>query len=86
VFETLLKHNTQDINLTDNTGNTVLHKVCAMPLNFEQTKAKEQYKMVKLLLKQGADKSIRNTDDKTALDLATDDNLKEKIVQLLLKF
>jgi len=86
VFECILKHNTQDINLTDNTGNTVLHKVCAMPLNFEQTKAKEQYKMVKLLLKQGADKSIRNTDDKTALDLATDDNLKEKIVQLLLKF
>ncbi len=85
VFETLLKHDYQDVNLADNDGNTILHKVCAMQLNFDQGKAKEQYKMTKLLLKQGADTSIRNTQDKTPLGLASDDNLKEKVVVLLLK-
>ncbi|WPR76000.1 ankyrin repeat domain-containing protein [Algoriphagus sp. NG3] len=85
VFEALLKHNYQAINLTDDNGNTLLHKVCAMQLNFDQSKAKEQYKMVKLLLKQGADAALRNAQDKTPLDLATDDNLKDKVVALLLK-
>ncbi|RXG32334.1 ankyrin repeat domain-containing protein [Leeuwenhoekiella marinoflava] len=85
VFETLLKHNDHEINLTDNKGNTILHKVCAIELNFDQKRVKEQYKMTKLLLQQGADTTIRNTQDKTPLDLASDDNLKEKVVILLLK-
>ncbi|MFD2036688.1 ankyrin repeat domain-containing protein [Belliella marina] len=85
VFEILLNHLPDDINQTDNDGNTLLHKVCAYDLNFDQAKAKELYQKVKLLLSKGADPGIRNTADKTATDLATTDNLKEKTVALLLK-
>lgn len=85
VFETLLAHCHEDINQTDDAGNTLLHKVCAFSLNHDQNKAKELYKIVKLLLSRGADASIRNTHDKTAIDLAMDDNLKEKVVAILLK-
>jgi ankyrin repeat protein len=85
VFETLLAHCHEDINQTDEEGNTLLHKVCAFSLNHDQNKAKELYKIVKLLLGKGADTSIRNTNDKTAMDLAMDDNLKEKVVAILLK-
>lgn len=85
VFETVLNHYTEDINQTDNDGNTLLHRVCGMDLNYDQEKASDLYKKVKLLLGKGADPSIRNTQDKTAVDLAGDDNLKEKVVALLLK-
>lgn len=85
VFEALLMHYQEDINQTDDNGNTLLHKACAYSLNFDQNKAKEIYKIVKLLLSKGADITLRNTDDKTAMELAMDDNLKEKIVALLLK-
>ncbi|PRY86285.1 ankyrin repeat domain-containing protein [Mongoliibacter ruber] len=85
VFERLLKHNTRDINHTDNEGNTILHKVCAEELNYDQNKAKDLYKITKLLLNKGANPSIRNTQDKTPMDLAINDNLKDKIVALLLK-
>lgn len=85
VFETVLNHYTEDINQTDNDGNTLLHRVCGMDLNYDQAKASDLYKKVKLLLGKGADPSIRNTQDKTAVDLAGDDNLKEKVVALLLK-
>ena len=84
VFERLLEHNSSDINQADDNGNTILHKVCAIELNFDQNKAKDLYKAVKLLLHQGADASLRNTQDKSAMDLAIDDNLKEKAVKLLL--
>jgi len=85
VFERVLNHYTDDINQTDNDGNTLLHRVCGINLNYDQAKAKELYKQVKLLLSKGGDPTIRNTDDKTAADLAGDDNLKEKVVALLLK-
>lgn len=85
VFEIVLNHYTEDINQTDNDGNTLLHRVCGMDLNYDQAKASDLYKKVKLLLGKGADPSIRNTQDKTAVDLAGDDNLKEKVVALLLK-
>ena len=85
VFERVLNHCTDDINQTDNNGNTVLHRVCGINLNYDQAQAKDLYKKVKLLLSKGADPTIRNTDDKTAVDLAGDDNLKEKVVALLLK-
>ena len=85
VFERVLNYCTDDINQTDNNGNTVLHRVCGINLNYDQAQAKDLYKKVKLLLSKGADPTIRNTDDKTAIDLAGDDNLKEKVVALLLK-
>jgi len=74
-----------DVNTTDNLGNSLLHKVCGIGLNFDQAKAKDLYRKVKLLIKSGADVHLTNTQDKKAVDLATDDNLKEKTVALLLK-
>ncbi|MBK1442372.1 ankyrin repeat domain-containing protein [Parapedobacter sp. ISTM3] len=85
VFETVLNHYTAGINQTDNNGDTLLHKVCADELNYDQNKARELYRKAKLLLGKGADPSIRNSQDKTAADLAANDNLKEKTVALLLK-
>lgn len=74
-----------DINRQDDHGNTLLHKVCAYNVNFEAEKAKETYRKVKLLLEHGADVTIHNDQDKTAVDLASDDNLKIKTVELLMR-
>lgn len=85
VFEIILNHLYTNINEQDDNGNTLLHKVCDVNLNFEAEKAKDLYKKVKLILEKGADVSIRNSQDKLSIDLASNDNLKEKTVQLLLK-
>jgi len=74
-----------DVNSTDNKGNTLLHKVCAYNVNYEAEKAKETYRKVKLLLENGADIASTNDQDQTALMLASDDNLKIKTVELLMK-
>ncbi|MDO7742560.1 MAG: ankyrin repeat domain-containing protein, partial [Pedobacter sp.] len=58
--------------------------VCAFNVNYDQNVAKETYRKVKFLLENGADISLTNTKDQTALMLASDDNLKTKTVQLLL--
>lgn len=54
-------------------------------MNYEADKAKETYRKVKLLLENAADKNITNNKDQTALALASDDNLKIKTVELLMK-
>ncbi|MBD1385955.1 ankyrin repeat domain-containing protein [Mucilaginibacter rigui] len=84
VLEMVLSKNIIDVNEADNKGNTILHKVCAINVNYEQDKAREIYKKVKLLLAAGADTKLLNDQDKTAADLAGDDNLKAKTVELLL--
>ncbi|RZL64022.1 MAG: hypothetical protein EOO93_07405, partial [Pedobacter sp.] len=66
-------------------GNTLLHKVCAQNVNYDAEKARELYKKVKLLIENDADVSDTNDQDKTALMLASDDNLKTKTVELLMK-
>ncbi len=73
-----------DVETTDNKGNTWLHKVCMEELNFEQKKAKEMYKKVKLLIKAGANPSLKNDEDKSPIDYAQNDNLKTKVLQLLM--
>lgn len=85
VLSAVLDTGAIDINRQDDRGNTLLHLVCAYNVNYEQDKAKETYRKVKLLLGQGADAAITNDDDKTALMLASDDNLKVKTVELLMK-
>ncbi|MFW0716998.1 ankyrin repeat domain-containing protein [Pedobacter sp. N23S346] len=85
ILQAVLDSGSIDVNRQDNHGNTLLHKVCAYNVNFEAEKAKETYKKVKLLLENGADVSISNDEDKTPLMLASDDNLKIKTVELLMK-
>jgi len=85
ILQTALNDGNIDINRQDDEGNTLLHKVCAYNVNYEADKAKETYRKVKLLLENGADKSITNNKDQTALALASDDNLKIKTVELLMK-
>jgi len=73
-----------DVHAQDDKGNTILHKVCAHNVNFDAEAAKEVYCKAKLLLDAGADPSITNDKDETALMLAQQDNLKVKTVELLM--
>ncbi len=72
-------------NYTDDAGDTLLHKVAAVDVNFEEQKAKALVAIAKMLIKLGADPTIRNNSDKNAVDLASDSNYKEKLVVLLLR-
>lgn len=85
VLQAVLDTGAIDINRQDDSGNTLLHKVCAYNVNYDAEKAKETYRKTKLLLENGADASITNDKDQNALQLASDDNLKIKTVELLMK-
>lgn len=85
VLQTILDTGAIDINRQDDSGNTLLHKICAYNVNYEAEKAKDTYRKAKLLIENGADISITNNQDQTALHLASDDNLKIKTVELLMK-
>jgi len=85
ILEAVLETGKVEVNRQDDQGNTLLHKVCAFNVNYDANQAKETYRKVKLLLENGADSSITNDEDKTALMLASDDNLKIKTVELLMK-
>ncbi|KAF2332123.1 ankyrin repeat domain-containing protein [Flavobacterium nitrogenifigens] len=85
ILKSVLENVSLDVNEQDNEGNTILHKVCAYNVNYDAEMAKETYRKVKLLLDQGADISITNDKDETALMLASGDNLKIKTVELLMK-
>ena len=54
-------------NAKNTTGNTPRHDVCASPV-----KDREKLPIVELLLQNGADVSIKNTDGKLAIDLISD--------------
>lgn len=85
ILEAVLATGQIDVNRPDDEGNTLLHKVCAYNVNYEANKAKETYRKVKLLIENGADLAATNDKDQTALMLASDDNLKIKTVELLMK-
>lgn len=85
ILKSVLENASLDVNEQDNQGNTILHKVCAYNVNYDAEMAKETYRKVKLLLDRGADISITNDKDETALILASGDNLKIKTVELLMK-
>ncbi|CAD0001865.1 ankyrin repeat domain-containing protein [Flavobacterium chungangense] len=85
ILKSVLDNVSLDVNEQDNQGNTILHKVCAYNVNYDTEMAKETYRKVKLLLDHGADISITNDKDETALMLASADNLKIKTVELLMK-
>lgn len=84
VLQMVLNKTGRDVNAQDNEGNTLLHMVCRIDCNYSHEAAKEMYKKVKLLLGLGADAWITNNKEETALMLASTDNLKGKIVELLL--
>lgn len=85
VLQTVLDTGALNVNQQDEDGNTLLHKVCAYNVNYETEKAKDTYRKTKLLLEHGADPSLTNNKDQTAVMLALDDNLKIKTVELLTK-
>lgn len=84
IFKVIADPERIDINSTDQDGNTLLHKVCAYDVNYDQEMAKETYRKVKFLLENGADPGITNRKDQSPMDLASTDNLKTKTVALLL--
>lgn len=85
MLEAALETGAVDINRKDDSGNTLLHKVCAYNVNYEQEAARQLYQKVKLLIANGADPNATNDKDQTPMMLAVQDNLKSKTVELLLK-
>lgn len=73
-----------DVHWKDNNGNTTLHKVCDIETLREEKRAKEVYRIAKLLLAAGADVNAVNDKEETPLMLASKDNAKVKTVELLL--
>lgn len=85
VLAAVLDTGTVELERRDEQGNTLLHKVCAYHVNYDQEAAKQVYRKVKLLIEQGADVNATNDQDQLPMDLAAQDNLKSKTVELLLK-
>ncbi len=85
VFELVLKASGADVLYADNDGSTLLHKVAAYDVNYDQNAARDTYKKAKLLLEMGADTNATNNKDETPLMIASTDNLKVKTVELLLQ-
>jgi hypothetical protein len=74
-----------DLSYADNEGNTLLHKVCQVDLNYDENKARDLYKKVRYLVGEGIDPQLENIADKKAVDYAMEDNIKVKAVEWLLK-
>jgi uncharacterized protein len=74
-----------DVNRKNNSGNTLLHQVCAYNVNYDQEAARQLYRKLKLLIEKGADPNATNDQEQTPMMLAVQDNLKAKTVELLLK-
>ncbi|MVT09105.1 ankyrin repeat domain-containing protein [Chitinophaga tropicalis] len=85
MLEAVLQTGVVDVNRKDDAGNTLLHKVCAYNVNYEQEAARQLYRKVKLLIENDADPNATNDQDQTPMMLAVQDNLKSKTVELLLK-
>ncbi|HEY0612032.1 MAG TPA: ankyrin repeat domain-containing protein [Chitinophaga sp.] len=85
MLEAALETGAVDVSRKDDDGNTLLHKVCAYNVNYEQEAARQLYQKVKLLIAKGADPNATNDKDQTPMMLAVQDNLKSKTVELLLK-
>ncbi|WP_170137802.1 ankyrin repeat domain-containing protein [Chitinophaga dinghuensis] len=85
MLEAILEAGVVEIDRRDDAGNTLLHKVCGYNVNYDQEAARQLYRKVKLLIEHGADTNLTNDRDQSAMDLAAQDNLKAKAVELLLK-
>lgn len=76
---------TVDVHRKDDEGNTLLHKVCAFNVNYDQEAARQLYRKAKMLVEAGAAANSTNDLDQTPMMLAAQDNLKAKTVELLVK-
>lgn len=85
MLQAVLEAGVAEVNRSEEGGNTLLHKVCAYNVNYDQEAARQLYQKVKLLIAHGADPNATNDQDQTPLLLAASDNLKSKTVELLLK-
>jgi ankyrin repeat protein len=85
LLKAVLDNGSIEIDRQDDHGNTLLHKICAFNVNYEQEAAKRTYQKVKLLLQAGADPGIVNDKEETPMTLAAKDNLKAKTVDLLMQ-
>ncbi len=85
VLEMIAEKGYLDVDAIDARGNTWLHQVCMFDINYEEKKAKELYRKVKFLLKQGANPNLKNDEDKSPIDYVQEDNLKAKALQIMLK-
>ena len=85
LLKTVLDAGAIEVNRRDDSGNTLLHKVCGYNVNYDANVAKETYRKAKVLLEAGADPTLTNDKDETPIHLAEQDNLKIKTVELLLK-
>ena len=85
VIQTVISLDNFDPASIDNRGNNWLHMVCAQNLINDAARAKEFYRKVKILLKAGVDPSQKNDEDKSPIDLAQDDNMKSKGLEIMLK-
>lgn len=85
LLQAMLDMGIVDIDRRDDEGNTLLHQVCALEVNYDQEVARQVYRKARLLLEHGADPKAANDQDQTPAMLAGQDNLKAKTVELLLK-
>lgn len=84
LFEKVFNTIQPEINEQDDLGNTLLHKVVSQHSNNDQNTAKETYRKVKFLLDRGASATLLNNDERSAIMIASEDNLKAKTVEILL--
>lgn len=84
LFEKVINTIQPEINEQDDLGNTLLHKVVSQHSNNDQNTAKETYRKVKFLLDRGASATLLNNDERSAIMIASEDNLKAKTVEILL--
>jgi ankyrin repeat protein len=85
ILQGVLETGVVELERKDEAGNTLLHKICALNANYEEKVAKQIYRKVKILIDHGADVNNTNDLDQAPIDLAAQDNLKTKTVELLLK-
>ena len=68
IFEWIIENsNNSNLNNIDENGNTILHIVAK---SLKRTNKKEKHEIAKFLIENGCDKTIKNNDNKTAMEIA----------------
>ena len=68
IFEWIIENsNNSNLKNIDKNGNTILHIVAK---SLKRTNKKEKHEIAKFLIENGCDKTIKNNDNKTAMEIA----------------